>query len=189
MLPGAPPDEQELGARIRAWRAERGVSLRGLAGDLGISPSALSQIERGKMRPSVTRLFQIVSLLDVPLAAAFGADTPQPDDVVVARAGEVPTLSLGHGVRYRRLSPVPISGFEVYETTYPPGSGSSPDGEYLRHGGHEMGSVQSGTLHLDIGFERFELGPGDSIRFPSTTPHRIRNLGTVPAVAVWINLP
>ncbi|PXY24250.1 helix-turn-helix domain-containing protein [Prauserella flavalba] len=195
MLPGAPPDDEELGARIRALRTERGMSLRALAGELGISPSALSQMERGKMRPSVTRLFQIVSILEVPLAAAFGEDAPEPEEqvapgeVVVTRAGEVPAISLGHGVEYRRLTAVPIPGVEIYESTYPPGSSSSQDGEYLRHNGHELGSVLSGTLTLDLGFERYELGPGDSIRFPSTTPHRVRNTGDVPAVAVWVNLP
>ncbi|MFF5989024.1 helix-turn-helix domain-containing protein [Prauserella flavalba] len=195
MLPGAPPDDEELGARIRALRTERGMSLRALAGELRISPSALSQMERGKMRPSVTRLFQIVSILEVPLAAAFGEDVPEPEEqvapgeVVVTRAGEVPAISLGHGVEYRRLTAVPIPGVEIYESTYPPGSSSSQDGEYLRHNGHELGSVLSGTLTLDLGFDRYELGPGDSIRFPSTTPHRVRNTGDVPAVAVWVNLP
>ncbi|WP_199430329.1 helix-turn-helix domain-containing protein [Qaidamihabitans albus] len=195
MVPGAPPDDKELGARLRALRTERGMSLRALAGSLGISPSALSQMERGKMRPSVTRLFQIVSLLDVPLAAAFGegAAEPEPaagaDEVVLARADELPTLSLGDGVRYRRLSPAPVPGVEIYESTYPPGSSSHQDGELLRHGGHELGSVQSGRLHLEIGFDHFELGPGDSIRFPSTTPHRIHNPGAEPAVAIWVNLP
>ncbi|MBK1786786.1 helix-turn-helix domain-containing protein [Prauserella cavernicola] len=196
MLPGAPPDDEELGARIRALRTQRGMSLRALAGELGISPSALSQLERGKMRPSVTRLFQIVSILEVPLSAAFGEEAPEPveqpldaDEVVVSRAGEVPAISLGHGVEYRRLTAVPIPGVEIYESTYPPGSSSSQDAEFLRHNGHELGSVLSGTLTVDLGFERHELGPGDSIRFPSAKPHRIRNTGDLPAVAVWVNLP
>lgn len=213
--PAAAPDDAELGARIRTLRVERGRSLRALAEELGISPSALSQIERGKMRPSVTRLIQIMSLLEAPLAAAFGngkqagtqaqgngqqAWLPESadghrawsselsDEVVVTRSGDVATLTLGQGVRYRRLSPVPITGLEIYESTYPPGSSSTHDDEFLRHNGHEMGSVQSGTLTVDIGFDRYELGPGDAITFPSTTPHRISNHTAVPAVAVWVNL-
>lgn len=198
MLSGGPPDAEALGARLRTLRTERGITLRALAATLEISPSALSQIERGKMRPSVTRLFQIVSTLQVPLTAVFEAteasiaeETAEPghDDVVVARAGETPTLSLGHGVSYRRLTPIPIPGVEVYESTYPPGSSSSQDAEYLRHSGYEIGSVLTGKLHLDIDDERYELGPGDSIRFPSTTPHRIHNPGASPVVAVWMNLP
>jgi mannose-6-phosphate isomerase-like protein (cupin superfamily) len=52
-----------------------------------------------------------------------------------------------------------------------------------------MGSVLSGMLTVDAGFEQYELGPGDSIKFPSTIPHRISNAGDVPAVAVWGNIP
>lgn len=187
-----PADDVELGARLRALRTERGISLRALSAELSISPSALSQMERGSKRPSVTRLFQILTVLDVPLSAAFGdpagSDAAPAEPVVVTRAGEVPELSLGNGVTYRSLTPVPVSGAEVYETVYPPGSSSSQDTEYLRHTGHEMGTVTSGTLTVEVDGERYELGPGDGIRFPSASPHRIHNAGERTAVAVWINL-
>ncbi|MBB3052153.1 transcriptional regulator with XRE-family HTH domain/quercetin dioxygenase-like cupin family protein [Prauserella isguenensis] len=209
-----PGDAAQLGARIRSLRTARAVSLRGLAADLGISPSALSQIERGRMRPSVTRLLQIMSTLNAPLSAAFGeptgdavsggavsggaavldADSPDEhaatrgDAVVVTRAGDAAVLSLGDGVTYRSLTPVPLAEAEVYETVYPPGSTSSQDAEYLRHTGHEMGTVTAGRLSVDVDGVRHDLGPGDSIRFPSATPHRIRNDGEHTATAVWINV-
>lgn len=229
-----PGDAAQLGARIRSVRTARGVSLRGLAADLGISPSALSQIERGRMRPSVTRLLQIMSALNAPLSAAFGeptgdavldhavphdpsvGDTAAGDagpggtapraartapggesaatsgggsgEVVVTRAADAAVLSLGDGVTYRSLTPVPLAGAEVYETVYPPGSTSSQDAEYLRHTGHETGTVTAGRLTVDVDGVRHELGPGDGIRFPSATPHRIRNDGEDTAVAVWINV-
>ncbi|GAA1204227.1 helix-turn-helix domain-containing protein [Prauserella alba] len=220
-----PADDTHLGARIRSLRTGRGVSLRALSAELGISPSALSQIERGRMRPSVTRLLQIMSALEAPLSAAFGetatgvattagtapnaspadgtaaGDTPDEtgsprhegapgagDAVVVTRADTTTVLSLGNGVTYRSLTPVPMPGAEVYETVYPPGSTSSQDAEYLRHSGHEMGSVTAGRLTVDIDGVRHELGPGDGIRFPSARPHRISNDGADTAVAVWINV-
>ncbi|MCR3719336.1 MULTISPECIES: helix-turn-helix domain-containing protein [Prauserella salsuginis group] len=230
-----PADDTHLGTRIRSLRTGRGVSLRALSAELGISPSALSQIERGRMRPSVTRLLQIMSALNAPLSAAFGETAPggptaeataadataaeavpsgTPTDgtetgdappggtgaarragtsdlgdaVVVTRADESAVLSLGDGVTYRSLTPVPLSGAEVYETVYPPGSTSSQDAEYLSHAGHEMGSVTAGRLTVDVDGVRHELGPGDGIRFPSARPHRIRNDGADTAVAVWINV-
>jgi len=200
---GEPPslDEPELGARIRALRLERGLSLRRVAGLLGISPSALSQIERGKMRPSVTRLYQIMSILDVPMATVFGEETeppPEPsappaddaksDGITLVRGADAATLTLGHGVNYRRLTPAAVPGMNIFESTYPPGSSSSQDAEYVCHNGREIGNVITGTLVVDVGFESYELGPGDQIMFPSTTPHRISNPGDGPAVAIWINL-
>src|ERR1700722_15853110 len=62
---------ESLGARLRELRTGAGVSLRALATRLGISPSAVSQIERGVMRPSVSRLIAYVGAIGVPLSAVF----------------------------------------------------------------------------------------------------------------------
>ena len=55
----------DLGASLRAERLRQGLSLRETARRLGISASALSQIETGKAHPSVGKLFDIVNLLNV----------------------------------------------------------------------------------------------------------------------------
>ena len=47
----------------------------------------------------------------------------------------------------------------------------------MRHSGREFGLVLSGTLSVTVGFDDHVLGPGDSITFQSTTPHRLRNDG------------
>jgi transcriptional regulator with XRE-family HTH domain len=61
------PDYPQIGERLRASRRERGLSLRDLAERLGVSPSLISQIERGRANPSVSTLYAIVSELDVSL--------------------------------------------------------------------------------------------------------------------------
>ena len=38
---------------------------------------------------------------------------------------------------------------------------------------------------IQLGFELFELKPGDSIAFDSTEPHRLFNLGEEPVHAIW----
>ncbi len=65
-----------LGARLRSERLRRGVSLRGLARDIGVSASLLSQIETDKSRPSVSTLYAITSALAIPAEDLFGADGP-----------------------------------------------------------------------------------------------------------------
>ncbi|MCY9785967.1 helix-turn-helix domain-containing protein [Nocardiopsis sp. EMB25] len=216
-------DEQRIGGRIRDLRKEHGLSLRALADRLDISASALSQIERGKMRPSVTRLYQIMSELGEPMTAIFGEggadeeraeseearrDAPgwsgppvaegravKPpsevlsDHVSVTRADEAAALTLSHDVRYRRLTPEQVPGMSYFESTYPPGAYSSQNAEFVRHSGYEIGLVVSGELVVDTGFDTHRLGPGDTISYPSTTPHRISNQSDVPAVAIWLNLP
>jgi mannose-6-phosphate isomerase-like protein (cupin superfamily) len=55
----------------------------------------------------------------------------------------------------------------------------------MRHSGTEYGLVLSGRLGATVGEDSYELGPGDSIAFDSTTPHRIWTTGEEPATAVW----
>ena len=56
----------------------------------------------------------------------------------------------------------------------------------MRHSGHEYGLVLSGTLEVTVGFDHYVLGPGDSISFDSTVPHRLANLGDEAVRGVWV---
>ena len=191
VLPGAPA--LDLGRRLRAERLGQGMGLREMARRVGISASALSQIETGKAQPSVSKLFDIVNLLGVSVDGLLaGHDGPQ---VVVGRghegffslqsADDHETLELESGVRWRRLTAGSFPGVEFLQVEYRPGACSSSDGTFMRHAGQELGYLLSGRLKVDVGFDSHELGPGDSISFPATTPHRLRNDGPEPATAIW----
>jgi mannose-6-phosphate isomerase-like protein (cupin superfamily) len=58
----------------------------------------------------------------------------------------------------------------------------------MRHSGREFGLVISGSLSVTVGFEEHVLGPGDSMSFESTVPHRLHNEGDEPVRAVWVTL-
>src|ERR671930_1857996 len=75
-----------VGQRLRAERERRRVSLRELARRLAISPSALSQIETGRSRPSVGTLYAIVSELDLSLDELFAS--PRAPTAAPAPSGE-----------------------------------------------------------------------------------------------------
>jgi transcriptional regulator with XRE-family HTH domain len=77
--PDALHSDVDVGERLRAERERRQVSLRGLAREIGISPSALSQIETGRERPSVSTLYAIVSELDMSLDELL-IERTRPDD-------------------------------------------------------------------------------------------------------------
>jgi transcriptional regulator with XRE-family HTH domain/quercetin dioxygenase-like cupin family protein len=61
------PDYPQIGDQLRLRRREHGLSLRDLAERLGVSPSLISQIERGRANPSVSTLYSIVNELDISL--------------------------------------------------------------------------------------------------------------------------
>ena len=192
----------DMRRRLRAERERRGLSLRKLAAEVGISPSALSQIETGKSRPSVSTLYAIVSALDLSMDGLFppreraGAD-PQPalssrmsgpsTEPFIQRAADRGALDFTSGVQWERLS-APGDFVELLWITYGPGAASGNSGQFMRHAGREYGVVISGRLGVSIGFESYELGAGDAISFQSSVPHHLGALGDEPAVAVWFLL-
>ena len=189
--PDAPSD---LGPRLRAIRIARGVGLRELARRLDLSPSSISQIETGKIRPSVKTLYALASafgvtvdeiLFDEPPQEAGAAPVVEPG-LALQRADDRPAIQLNSGVRWERLMFWGDEDVEFMEAIYEPGGASSPDDAFVRHSGHEFGHVLSGTLRVVVGFDEFVLEAGDSITFPSSTPHRLSNQGTETVRAIWV---
>ena len=205
----------DVGQRLRARREEARLSLRELARRLNISPSAISQIETGKSRPSVSTLYAIVSELGMSLDELFGATpvasereaagvasasaqppptpTPAPAEPsveggLVQRAATRTAIDLESGVRWERLTPTADPNADFLYVVYNVGGSSSRDDKFIRHSGREYGLVVSGRLEVTVGFERYELGPGDSISFDSTIPHRLRTVGDESVHGVWFVL-
>jgi transcriptional regulator with XRE-family HTH domain len=183
---GGPPD---LGARIRAAREEAGLSVRGLARQIGVSPSLLSQVERGLAQPSVATLWALVTELGLSLDGLFAAaEQTDGSAAIVQRAHSRPALVLEGGIVWERLTAAPDRDADFAFVTYPPGADSGADDPPASHGGQEYGYVIGGRLRIEVGDEVVELGPGDAVAFGSETPHRFRALGDEPVTAVWLNL-
>jgi len=106
--------------------------------------------------------------------------------VVVGRAGGSAPVTLEGGVVFRRLSPGPLAGADLFESTYPPGALATGVDELVTHAGYEVGTVSTGELTIDFPDERVVLRAGDSVTFPCDLPHRLGNLGEVAAVATWL---
>src|SRR5438094_6222136 len=66
----------DLGPRLRAIRLRQGIVLRELARRLDLSPSSISQIETGKIRPSVRTLYALASEFGVTVDAVLFNDLP-----------------------------------------------------------------------------------------------------------------
>ena len=184
-------DAEQLGARLRQLREERGLTLKEVGRRLGISTSAVSQIERGVLRPSVNRLFALVTALDASLVDVFGgpevAPPPVPvDGYVVRRAVEVDVVRLAGGVVFRRLSPGLSRDVDFFESTYPPGSTGAEQNELVTHVGYEIGTVTRGELTIDFPDERVVVRAGDTVSYACGTPHRLSNQTDGITVATWV---
>jgi transcriptional regulator with XRE-family HTH domain len=201
----------EVGERLRGQRERRGVGLRALAREIGISASAMSQIETGRSRPSVSTLYRITTALGMSLDELFSVEPASTEKGATrnargsdhsrgASSGEGPrmragpvqrgdrraVLELESGVRWERLTAERDPEVDFLHVTYDVDGASSRDQAFMRHAGREYGLVLSGQLRVTLGFEPHELGPGDSISFESSTPHLLENSGNEPVSAIWV---
>jgi len=192
---GAPDSGISVGARLRERRGRLGLSLRELARRLEVSPSLVSQIETGKIQPSVRTLYAIVNELGLSLDEIFdrldttGDGWPERGTAApVQRRADRSAIELESGVCWERLTAWNDKDIEFMEAIYEVGGASSSDGKLVRHSGREFGLVLSGTLGVTVAFEEHVLQPGDSISFESTIPHRLHNDGDEVVHAIWVTL-
>jgi transcriptional regulator with XRE-family HTH domain len=163
-----------LGARIRELRLARGLTLVQLAATAELSHPFLSQLERGRARPSMVSLERIAralgsSQLELIAAAEDDEDSPDQPDIVVVHANEGTRGPYGGGEGrllvhgHRRFHPMEFIG-----------SNMEP-GDFYEHEGAEFLTVVSGHISVDFeGRDSSELGPGDSIYFEGGIRHRWR---------------
>ena len=183
----------EIGPRLRVARLERGLSLRGLAQRLGVSASLISQVETGKTQPQrldAVRDRQRPRRLVRRSARgsrviAGGCPRRAPASAPVQRAADNPVLEMENGVRWERLATGEKGPADALLVTYEPGASSSVEGRLMRHAGVEYAYVLEGRLTLQLDFDEFELGPGDSLNFDSVRPHLYSNRGDTIARGVW----
>jgi transcriptional regulator with XRE-family HTH domain len=187
---GSPtPDLQELrsnlGARVRGARAERGLSMRALANATGVSSGFISQLENGRVMPSVATLVAISGHLGLKIGDLFDAT---PAAQVLLRKQERKTYEPHPGIRDEVVSVDPRQALEVIVGYIEPGSGTGP--ELFSHGADtECVLVIGGTLDVFVDRETYTLRAGDALTFSGDLPHGYRNPGDSTTEVVWTMTP
>lgn len=187
-------EPSHIGARLRARREQMGLSLREIGRRIGVSASLISQIERDKVNPSVSTLWALVRELgltmgflfeddNLPLAAASKRSAVLSGPLVPPERRAV--IKLASGVTWERLTAASDPTIEFLRVVYDVGSESCPEHSLVHHGGKEYGYVISGRLGVQIGFDEYDLGPGCSISFDASSPHRLWAIGDEPAEVIW----
>jgi mannose-6-phosphate isomerase-like protein (cupin superfamily) len=138
------------------------------------SPPAVVVANGGDAEPARTVAESSIPLGDInwrapggPLAAVGGSP-----NYMLHRDDRL-TIDIRGGVRWERLTPTSLMGLEFLELVYQPGAESDPS--LYRHPGIELVLVLENRLDIHVGFDLYQLGAGDSIGFPSSTPHRYVN--------------
>ncbi|MFN8232245.1 MAG: helix-turn-helix domain-containing protein [Actinomycetota bacterium] len=178
-----PGTKERVGAALRESRRARGLSQAELARRIGISPSALSQAERGAAGLSGTTLTRAWQELGTPFGEAV---LPLTSSYRVARRGARPTRAIGPGVAAEEIADGSGSA-GVHLVRFAPGAAGRRAPFATKRG--EVIFVTSGVLELRIGEGTETLQAGDAVEVATETITGWRNLAPVETVAVWTILP
>jgi transcriptional regulator with XRE-family HTH domain len=180
-LPGLPREAidralDDVGARLRALRRHRGLSLADLSQSTGISTSTLSRLESGQRRPTLELMLLLARAHQVPLDELVGA--PETGD---------PRIRM-RAVRRHGMTMIPLTrrpgGLQAYKMLIPVWAGDLP--QQQTHEGYDWLYVITGRLRLLLGERDFILTEGEAAEFDTRTPHAFFNPG--PAVMEALSL-
>jgi transcriptional regulator with XRE-family HTH domain len=175
-----------LGERIKQLRADRALQQRQLAEKAELTPSMVSQIESGRLTPSLHTLGRIAAALGVPIASLFDGQphgrvhvTRKKDYPVVSFDGTTETWAvLGAGLFQGKIR-------AVVSTLGPREAGVRTEKVVIGPGQMKLFYVIEGKVTLHYNGERHELDAGDSAYLDGGTPHRWENRGNKTAKALW----
>ncbi|MGD0732152.1 MAG: XRE family transcriptional regulator [Terracidiphilus sp.] len=182
--------EKRIGERIKRLRLKKSMGLVELGKHTGLSASFLSQLETGRVVPTLRNLSRIAMVFSKDLAYFFEPEPQslfrvhrQADRVRLPQTGvELPSYtfeSLGYMVADRDMDP--------YFAEFLPVAGESESKAHI-HPGSEFLYVLDGELELRHGGQQCVLEAGDAVYFDASAPHSYRCAGKKPAQALIVTM-
>ena len=169
--------DQEIGRRLRDIRTRMNLSQRQLARQSGVANATISQIEAGKLNPTVSMLKRVLDGIPINLSEFFG-DEFESESQVFFRAeelteivdGDVSFMQVGANLHNKSL--------QMIKECYQPGAGTGRHA--ITHDGEECGIILSGRLQVSVGEQTAILRAGEAYYFKSDQPHHFHNPGNEP---------
>ena len=182
--------EKHIGERIKRLRLKKSMGLVELGKHTGLSASFLSQLETGRVVPTLRNLARIAMVFSKDLSYFFDAEPHaifrvhrRKERVRLPQTGvESPTYyfeSLGYMVPDRHMDP-------YFAEFVPPPPNQDPKAHL--HAGFEFLYVLDGELSIKHGDHEVTLEAGDAAYFDASTPHSYVCAGKKPAGAIIVTM-
>jgi transcriptional regulator with XRE-family HTH domain len=163
-------DDIILQKKIAEFRKSRGLTISELANLVNLTPSMLSQIERGTANPSINTLKLIAKSLDIPVYRFFVDEDHEEKNILRAKDRKRVQFTENNGFAYEMLTPDVPSNIEFIQMEIHPDASSSDTP--MAHQGEEVAVVTQGTVNIILETKEYILKKGDSIRIGPQIPHR-----------------
>lgn len=173
-----------LGRQIRERRVRAGLSLKQLAARTDLSPSFLSQLERGLARPRITSLHRVARTLGTTAQALLSPEETKPYSLVRRRDPRDVDHDIDKAAGIARSLVRDARSLTALEFRGLPKS----FGPYYEHPGEELLLVIEGVIEKDIDGEIIEMRAGDCICYDGRVPHRARRVGDEEAVTFLVTV-
>jgi len=165
----------EIGKRIRTLREQKGLSLEELSNMTGFDVEFLSNIETNQVKPQLGTVIKLSKALDSALSRLISETGDRIYSITRKNERKIVSRSTAQKGKkqvyiYRSLAPE-VKGRHMEALIVQ--LEENPDMEFSVHDGEEFIYVLDGIVALNIGEDAFELEPGDSAYYLSTTPHLI----------------
>ncbi|MBU7595208.1 cupin domain-containing protein [Metabacillus halosaccharovorans] len=160
----------DIGKKVERFRKEKGLSSREIAKLAEITPSMLSQIERGLANPSIQTLKVLAKVLEVPTFSFLLEETNTSDLVVRSKQRK---NMIVENITYELVSPEFTGTLATAIMNLPPNTSSSE--ELLEHKGEEVAFILEGKIKIYLDDDDYLLEAGDSVRIPKHMKHKWEN--------------
>jgi transcriptional regulator with XRE-family HTH domain len=167
-----------VGAALRAYRLRRELSQSDLARLAGVTPSAISQVERGERGLSLETLFTLAGRLNITLDELLGGEVT-PDYRIGRRHGPAGTPAGS----VRPLLDDAEAGMRAYLVSLPR---SATVEAPFTHKGTELVGVVSGLVQVLLGSGRPVLRHGETLLASRRGIDAWRNVGDSDAQCLWV---
>jgi transcriptional regulator with XRE-family HTH domain len=170
-----------IAGRVRALRADRGLTLDALAAKSDVSRSMLSLVERGESSPTAVVLEKIASGLGVSLATLFD-DTSAAASPVSRPDERTRWRDPQSGYVRRNISPASFpSPIQIVEIVLPPGARVAYETGARDISLHQQIWVQEGSIEVTLGSVIHRLADDDCLAMRLDAPTTFRNRTRKPA--------
>ncbi|MCY8504892.1 helix-turn-helix domain-containing protein [Bacillus atrophaeus] len=163
-------DNIDIGKKIANYRKAKGFSSKELANLSEITPSMLSQIERGLANPSIQTLKILAKNLNIPTFMFFVEDTETSNLVVKPNQRKKMIIN---NLSYELLSPDFKGNLATVIMNVPPNSASSE--KLLEHKSEEIAYILQGKIKVYLNEDEYTLEAGDSVKIPTSFRHMWEN--------------